>query len=99
MIDSYLQGMGFIKTEANPNLYFLLVGSEILISVLYVDDLILTGAETLIVGCKSYLASKFEMKDIGLMHYFLRLEVRQRSSEIFLRQGKYTLEILKRFRM
>jgi hypothetical protein len=48
---------------------------------------------------KSDLASKFEMKDIGPMHYFLGLEVWQRSGEIFLGQGKYTLEILKRFRM
>jgi hypothetical protein len=39
------------------------------------------------------------MKDIGLMHYFLGLEVWQHPSEIFLGQGKYTIEILKRFRM
>jgi hypothetical protein len=43
-IDSYLRGMGFTKSEADPNLYFLLVGFEVLILVLYVDDLILTGA-------------------------------------------------------
>jgi hypothetical protein len=41
--------------------------------VLYVDDLIITGAERLIEGCKRDLASEFEMKDIGLMHYFLGL--------------------------
>ena len=39
------------------------------------------------------------MKDLGQMHYFLGLEVWQRSDEIFLSQGKYTLEILKRFKM
>jgi hypothetical protein len=43
--------------------------------VLYVDDLFLTGAEELIAGCKEDLATEFEMKDIGLMHYFLGLEV------------------------
>jgi hypothetical protein len=37
------------------------------------------------------------MKDIDLMHYFLGLEVWQRSGEIFLGQGKYTVEILRRF--
>ena len=37
------------------------------------------------------------MKDIGLMHYFLGLEVWQRSNDIFLNQGKYTVEILKKF--
>ena len=39
------------------------------------------------------------MKDIGPMHYFLGLEVWQRNDGIFLNQGKYTVEILKRFRM
>ena len=39
------------------------------------------------------------MKDIGPMHYFLGLEVWQRNAGIFLNQGKYTVEILKRFRM
>jgi hypothetical protein len=37
------------------------------------------------------------MKDLGLMHYFLGLEVWQ--SEIFLAQGKYTVDVLKRFCM
>jgi hypothetical protein len=45
------------------------------------------------------LASKFEMKDLGMMHYFLGLEVWQRSDEILLSQGKYTFEILKKFGM
>jgi hypothetical protein len=65
-----------------------MVGSEILILVLYVDDLILTVADRLIASCKSDLASEFEMKDIEPMHYFLGLEVWQRSSEIFLGQRK-----------
>jgi hypothetical protein len=43
-----------------------------------VDELFLTGDENLIVGCKRELSSEFEMKDIGLMHYFLGLEVWQR---------------------
>ena len=42
---------------------------------------------------------KFEMKDLGLMHYFLGLEVWQRQKDIFLGQGKYTIDILKRFEM
>jgi hypothetical protein len=39
------------------------------------------------------------MKDLGLMHYFLGLEVWQRSDEIFLSQGKYIVETLQRFGM
>jgi hypothetical protein len=34
-----------------------------------------------------------------MMHYFLGLEMWQRTDEIFLSQGKYTVEILKKFGM
>ena len=39
------------------------------------------------------------MTDIGLMHYFLGLEVWQEPGHIFLGQGKYAVDILRRFRM
>jgi hypothetical protein len=96
-IDGYLQSMGFTKSEADPNLYLIQVGEDPLILVLYVDDLFLTGAEKLIASCKRDLASEFEMKDIGLMH-FLGLEWQQ-PGEIFLGQGKYAVEIPRRFGM
>jgi hypothetical protein len=98
-IDGYLQSMGFTKTEANPNLYLIQVGEDPIILVLYVDDVFLTGAKKLISNCKRDLASEFEMKDIRLMHYFLGLEVCKQPSEIFLKQGKYAVEILRRFEM
>jgi hypothetical protein len=39
------------------------------------------------------------MKYLGLMHYLLGLEVWQSPERIFLNQGKYAVEILKRFDM
>ena len=36
------------------------------------------------------------MKDLGLMHYFLGLEVWKRQGEIFQAQGKYIVDVLKR---
>jgi hypothetical protein len=74
-IDGYLMSLGFSKSVADPNLCYNIVGDECLILVLYVDDLFLTGLERLIVECKRALASEFEMKDLGMMHYFLGLEV------------------------
>lgn len=67
--------MGFIKSEVDPNLYFILVGDDPLNLVVYVDDLFLTRLEKLIEGCKRDLISEFEMKGISLMHYFLGLEM------------------------
>jgi hypothetical protein len=37
--------LGFTKSEADENLYQIVVEGKILIIVLYVDDLILTGDE------------------------------------------------------
>jgi hypothetical protein len=39
------------------------------------------------------------MKYLGLMHYFLGIEVWKSLEKIFLNQGKYAVEILKRFDM
>jgi hypothetical protein len=98
-INGYLMNLGFSKSDVDPNLYYKVESGCLLILVRYVDDLFLTCDENLIVGCKRKLTSEFEMKDLGLMHYFLGLEVWQRPNEIFLSQGKYTVEILQRFRM
>ena len=39
------------------------------------------------------------MKDLGLVHYYLGLEVWQKRGEIFLGQGKYVVKILQKFGM
>lgn len=98
-IDYYLLSLGFLKNDADLNLYFKVCDDKVLILILYVDDLFLTGNDDLIVKCKKDLASEFEMKDLGLLHYFLGLEVWQRPNEIILSQGKYAVDILKRFDM
>jgi len=43
-IDSNLWKMGFVKNEADPNLYYVMVGEDPLICILYVDDILLTGS-------------------------------------------------------
>jgi hypothetical protein len=75
------------------------MNDELVILPLYVDDLFLTVEENLITDCKKKLAAEFDIKDVALMHYFLGLEVWQSPEKIFLNQGKYAVEILKRFDM
>jgi hypothetical protein len=67
--------MGFTKSEVDPNLYFILVCLDPLILILYMDSLFLKGTKDLVVGCKENLATELYKKDIGLVHYFLVLEV------------------------
>jgi hypothetical protein len=98
-IDSYLIRLGSSKSHADPNLYYKVVNNAPLILLLYVDDLFLTGEESLITQCKKELASEFNMKELGLMHYYLGLEIWQKRGEVFLGQGKYAMKILQKFGM
>ena len=76
-----------------------MVEGKILIIIIYVDDLILIGDEQLIHSCKDELEMEFKMKDTGLLHYFLGLEIWQREGELFVSQGNYVREILGKFHM
>lgn len=84
----YLTKLGYSKNEINSNIYFKISDGDMLIVVLYVDDLLITRADCLIVKCKQDLASKFDMKDLCLLYYFWDLEVWQKENYIFLNQGK-----------
>lgn len=98
-IDNYLSKLGYSKNEADPNIYFKMSKGEMVIIVLYVDDLLITGEDHPIAKCKQELTNEFDMKDLGLLHYFLGLEVVQKENYIFLNQRKYTMDILTRFGM
>ena len=67
--------------------------------LLYADDLFVIGMDGLIADTKRNLATEFEMKDLGMMHYFLGMEVWKNADGISLGQGKYAVDILKRFGM
>jgi len=51
-IDIYLTSLSFTKSEADKNLYHVLVEDKLLNIVLYVEDLVLIGDEKLIRSCK-----------------------------------------------
>jgi hypothetical protein len=76
----FLMSLGFTKRSLNPNLYFKVVDDGPVILLLYVDDLFLTSVENLISECKEKLVVEFEMKYLGMMHYFLGLQVWQRET-------------------
>ena len=90
-IDSFLSSLGFTKSKADSNLYYKVeVGNPVML-LLYVDDLFVTGMDGLIANLKVKLAAKFKMKDLGMMHYFLGMEVWKSSDGIFLGKGKYAV--------
>ena len=80
-----MTNLGFTKSKADSNLYYKVEEGNLVILLLYVDDLFVTGEDVLIVDTKRKLASELEMKDLGMMHYFLGMEVWQNADEISLR--------------
>jgi hypothetical protein len=64
-MDGFLMSLGFSKSVIDPNLYYYIVG----------DESPITYLGSLVVGYKQGLTSNFEMKDLGMMHYFLGQEV------------------------
>ena len=91
--------MSFTKSKADSNLYYKDEEGNPMILLLYVDDLFIIGEDRFIVDMKRKLVSEFEMKESGMMHYFVGMEVWQNTDGISLGQGKYAVEIVKRFGM
>jgi len=67
-----------------------------LIVGIYVDDLIITGTPRKEIDLfKSQMVDKFEMSDLGLLAYYLGIEVTQTGGEITIKQTGYINKILK----
>jgi hypothetical protein len=98
-IDTYLIKIGFNRRQNVPTLYTKTdQHGKIIIVCLYVDDMIYTRNLQLM-DFKHAMQSEFEMKDLGIMKYFLGIEVNQSTKGIFVYQQKYAVDIIKIFRM
>jgi len=99
-MDEYLKKVGFQRSESDDTLYVRQQGKYLVILVMYVDDLIITGNhDDHIAQVKKELHAGFKMTDLGLLHYYLGVEVFQRPHHIFISQSKYAAEVLQRFGM
>ena len=62
---------------------------------MYVDDIIIIGSGSKgISSLKSILQNQFHTKDLGMLRYFLGIEVTRSKHGIFLSQRKYVLDLL-----
>jgi hypothetical protein len=89
-IETYFLKEGFQKCPYEHTFFIKIEdGGKMLIVCLYVDDLIYTGNNTTMFGSfKKSMMAEFEMSDLGMMHYFLGIEVVQSSARIFISQKK-----------
>ena len=74
-------------------------GLQLVISI-YIDDMLVTGSNVkLLAEFKKEIQDFFEMSDLGIMNYFLGMEIHQCSLGIFISQRKYVVDILKKFKL
>ena len=72
-----MTSLGFTKSKFDPNLYLKVMDDEPVILLMHVDDIFLIRNEKHIIESKKKLVEEFEMKDLGLICYFLGLKVWQ----------------------
>ncbi|CAN6677253.1 unnamed protein product [Malus baccata var. baccata] len=79
----------------DPSLFVQQSTKGTVLLLLYVDDVIVTGSSShLINQVIIALTAEFEMKDLGLLHYFLGLQISYTSEGLFVSQTKYIHELV-----
>jgi hypothetical protein len=92
-LDNTLKKMGFTQSEHEHAMYRRSSGDNILLVGVYVDDLVITGSSLATV--EDFKEMKvFLMSDLGLLSFYLDIEVRQDTGGITLRQTHYARKIL-----
>lgn len=92
---NFLLPNGFVQSKSNYTLFTKHSASPFLALLVYVDDIILTADDlTLINEFKLIIDQKFKIKDLGVLKYFLDLEVAHFDKGISVRQRKFALDIL-----
>ncbi|KAL0290617.1 UNVERIFIED_CONTAM: Retrovirus-related Pol polyprotein from transposon RE1 [Sesamum angustifolium] len=89
-----LLGYSFIQSPHENCLFIKHSTAELLIFLVYVDDVLLTGpSEHQILDVKWFLDLEFTIKDMGLAKYFLGLEIAQCVVGLSITQHKYVQNI------
>ena len=86
----------FKQSEADPCIYI----QDTTIVAVYVDDLIIaTKTEGEMQLVKELLHSQFKMKDMGELHYYLGITIRQDKNEktVEIQQKQYILRMLEKY--
>ncbi|XP_026436952.1 uncharacterized protein LOC113334946 [Papaver somniferum] len=94
-VEGALKTFGFVQSYADYCLFTLRQGENSTNVLVYVDDLIIAGNNSAAISAfKAYLSRCFHMKDLGILKYFLGIEMSRGADGLFLSQREYTLDIL-----
>ncbi|GJR43382.1 retrovirus-related pol polyprotein from transposon TNT 1-94 [Tanacetum coccineum] len=97
-ISLYLKKNGYVQCPYEHALYVKKDDNKILLVSLFIDDILFVGNdEKMIKEFKEAMTQEFEITHLGLMKYFLGLEIRQDNYGIFVSHD--AKEIVKKFDM
>lgn len=87
---SFLLTQGFHSSKADPSLFISTTQHGMTLMLVYVDDIIITGADSAYIqDLILILSSRFVMKDLGKLSYFLGIEVFHHDQTLLLCQTKF----------
>ncbi|XP_069152937.1 uncharacterized mitochondrial protein AtMg00810-like [Solanum lycopersicum] len=90
-----LVDMGFSQSHYDYSLFTKNIGKELLVILVYVDDLLVTGSSLhYIQQIREELQQRFRMKDLGELKYFLGIEFSRSKEGILMNQRKYALGLV-----
>ena len=93
-----LNSWGFENSKCDTSLFFRMTKFEIVILLIYVDDIIITGDNSSsIEELVSNLNKDFALKDLG--NFFLKIQVNRNQNTILLSQTKYVQDLLAKTEM
>ncbi|KAG8478945.1 hypothetical protein CXB51_028950 [Gossypium anomalum] len=96
----YLVTSDFMLSKADASLFIKQTGDILIYMLVYVDDIIVIGnQQSTIDAFMEPLDSRFSLKDLGRLSYFLGIEVAHTASGLFLSQRKYIHDLLQRSHM
>lgn len=96
-LNACLEKLGFKRCPSEHAVYTKKNGGENLIVAVYVDDLLVTGSSVAIIeDFKNQMNQAFEMTDMGLLSYYLGIEVKQSKGHIRLKQTGYARKIIEK---
>ena len=96
-LDAHLKSMGYVQSTSDPCIYTSTEG-EISIIGVYVDDFVIaTESSERIEQVKAALSQKFDVKDLGSLHYFLGVQVIQDEKGTWICQPTFTESILQKY--
>ncbi|PRQ41825.1 putative RNA-directed DNA polymerase [Rosa chinensis] len=90
-----MKAFGYRQSNSDHTLFIRHKAGKLTVLIVYVDDMVVTGDDPVErKALQDYLATEFEMKDLGQLKYFLGIEVARSKEGISLSQRKYVLDLL-----